>query len=300
RRSYTIPLKLPIKYRFRRAYLQSAINILHRQGYDIRGFTATISGNIPQNAGLSSSSALTVAWVQFLLTLLGENPDPTEVAKLAYEAEVLEFEEPGGPQDHFATALGNVHFFEFPINEQPLFKQLNGHKLNDIAFVIGNSQVRKATLNTIRKIKMRVQNSMRQLGLSALDNVSIEAIPDESSYRTLKAILKIRDLTLEGVSLFQQSSVDPQELGHYLTRQHQILRDDLHLSIPRIEAMIKGALEAGAYGCKINGSGQGGCMIAICPPDRVKAVKQGIKKGQGMPSEVRIESGVRSVITEKA
>ena len=40
-----------------------------------------------------------------------------------------------------------------------------------------------------------------------------------------------------------------------------------------IELMLKSALEAGAYGGKINGSGGGGCMFAYCPnnPEEVRA-----------------------------
>ena len=68
RRTHTIPLRFPVKYLYRRAYLQSALNIMTRLGYKIPAFTATIQSNIPQNAGLSSSSAVTVAWIKFLFS----------------------------------------------------------------------------------------------------------------------------------------------------------------------------------------------------------------------------------------
>lgn len=300
RRTYSLPIKFPIEYRFRRAYIQSALNVLHRKGFEIPPFRAAISGNIFQNAGLSSSSALTVAWTQFLAGLVGQELTKDQVAQAAYEAEVLEFNEPGGPQDHYATALGRVHYFEFPPEKLPLFKPLDPQKLGEVELVIGNSQTRKATLHTIRRIKHRVFNSARALTLPSLATLPVSEVGSDNSHRTLRAILKIRDMTLEGRDLFNDSVVDGRTLGRYLTAQHTVLRDELFLSIPRIEGMIEGALEGGAYGAKINGSGQGGCMIAVCPPDAVDSVMDGIRQGRGVPVHAQLDEGVTLTVREEA
>ena len=53
-------------------FLRTALKVLRRfgciptQGYDIE-----IQGNIPINAGLSSSTALTIAWIHFLIEAFG-------------------------------------------------------------------------------------------------------------------------------------------------------------------------------------------------------------------------------------
>ena len=48
-------------------YLRASIRILRNRGFLVNnGFKINISGNIPLNAGLSSSSALVVAWIRFL------------------------------------------------------------------------------------------------------------------------------------------------------------------------------------------------------------------------------------------
>ena len=44
--------------------------------------------------------------------------------------------------------------------------------------------------------------------------------------------------------------------------------------------MLKSALQVGAYGGKINGSGCGGCMIAFCL-ENLSEVKRAIKKAGG-------------------
>lgn len=295
RRTYTFPLQFPLKYHFRRAYLQSAMNLLTRKGFRIPPFEATIQGSIPQNAGLSSSSALTVAWIQFLVELMGEKISKENIAQWAYEAEVIEFNEPGGPQDHFATALGNLHYLQFPFNQSPKFDPIDTSKLANIAFVIGNSQVKKRTLSMLRRIKYHVFTSMRLLELENLDTISLSKIPSDNAHKVLRAILKTRDLTQEGIKLFKSTKkeIPISVLGNFLSTQHLILRDELKLSIPRVESIIQGAMRAGAYGCKINGSGGGGCIIAICDPKDTIAVTNAIKKGKGFPYQVSIDTGVR-------
>ena len=52
-------------------FLRIAIKVLKKHGcMPNKGFDINISSNIPINSGLSSSSALTIAWIQFLLKLV--------------------------------------------------------------------------------------------------------------------------------------------------------------------------------------------------------------------------------------
>ncbi len=77
-----------------------------------------------------------------------------------------------------------------------------------------------------------------------------------------EATLRNRDLTYRALKLLSESSPDPSALGEMLQEHHEILRDDLNRSTPKIEKMIDAAQRAGALGCKINGSGGGGSMMA--------------------------------------
>ena len=61
---------------------------------------------------------------------------------------------------------------------------------------------------------------------------------------------------------------------------HSILDKILNISTPRIELMLKSALQVGAYGGKINGSSCGGCMIAFCL-ENLSEVKKAIEKPGG-------------------
>lgn len=73
-------------------YFRSVMVVLKEQGFQLdQGYDIEISGNIPVNAGLSSSSALVVAWIRFLVATQGKSEDISDyqIGRWAYEAEVL-------------------------------------------------------------------------------------------------------------------------------------------------------------------------------------------------------------------
>ena len=47
-----------------------------------------------------------------------------------------------------------------------------------------------------------------------------------------------------------------------MDQHHVALRDGLHLSTPKLEALRSAALASGAFGFKVVGSGGGGCGVA--------------------------------------
>jgi galactokinase len=71
-----------------------------------------------------------------------------------------------------------------------------------------------------------------------------------------------------------------------------MLRDYLGVSTPKIERMMDAAKEAGALGCKINGSGCGGTMIAYAPRCE-EAVAAAIERADGRAHIVNKSEGVR-------
>ncbi|MFQ5676727.1 MAG: galactokinase family protein, partial [bacterium] len=100
-----------LSYVEERDYFRSALNVLRREKFTFsRGFDCTVRGQIPINAGTSSSSALVVAWINFLARMSDQavTLTPEEIAEYAHKAEVLEFREPGGMMDHYAAALGGI------------------------------------------------------------------------------------------------------------------------------------------------------------------------------------------------
>ncbi|MHA2231066.1 MAG: GHMP family kinase ATP-binding protein, partial [Candidatus Hodarchaeales archaeon] len=111
----SFPIQDEIPYVEERDYLRSAVVVLQRNSFTFStGFDCVIQGTIPIKAGMGSSSALVVAWVDFLARMSDQavKLDPAKVADYAYQAEVLEFSEPGGMMDQYSAALGGTFFLD--------------------------------------------------------------------------------------------------------------------------------------------------------------------------------------------
>jgi len=286
-----------VEYTKERDYLKSAVNVLKRKGIRFpSGWDCLIRGTIPINSGTASSSALVVAWIKFLLeTAEDERANAAdEIAELGFLAEVAEFGEPGGKMDHFSSALVTIDF-----NEELKVKQLQ-NSLKE--FVLADSLQKKDTTGMLGYIKSHVLEGVASIQnridgfnlkspLAQRENDEIEKLSQDVK-RLLKGTLLTRDLTAEGKSLFQSEAFDHHRFGELLSRQHEVLRDYICISTPKIEQMIDASIEAGALGAKTNGSGGGGCMFAYAP-EKADHVAEALEKTGAKAYIVRVDTGAR-------
>lgn len=290
----------PLAYGRERDYFRSAVNVLRRDGYTFsRGVDCTVRGSIPINSGTSSSSALIVTWVNFLGLMSDQEIDiqPGDLARLAHAAEVLEFNEPGGMMDHYATAYGGVMAIEF-------HPRVAVHRLPLIpgTFVLGDSGEPKDTVGILARVKNRVLRIARELAgrhagfsLQTVARSEIETLTKDLSQderELLRGTIENRDMTHRARVLLGGPSPDHRLIGRLLSEHQTVLRDVLKISTPKIDRMLAAAVSAGAYGGKINGSGGGGCMFVYAPenPDRVA---QAIEKEGGRSYIVSVDEGTR-------
>lgn len=293
-----IDVDAPVKPTRPRDYLRSAIKVVREAGWDIRlGYNCQIHGNIPINAGVSSSSALTVAWVKWLIEANGGPPcSAEELARLAHRAEVVEFDEPGGMMDHFAAAIGGLVYVDCrpPFQARQLPALIEG-------LVLGDSLEKKQTLTVLSDSKRDVLEGVRLISKSC-SNFDLHRTPLEEAevnarempehiWKKVRANLVNRDLTTQALELLERK-FDPVKLGRLLTLHHEQLRDGLGVSTSKIDKMLETAIESGALGGKINGSGRGGCMFAYAP-SREEMVAEVIEQAGGKAYRVKVDSGAR-------
>ncbi len=289
-------------YSSKRDYLKSAVNVLRREGFAFgQGYTITLRSDIPIGKGCSSSSAILVAWIKLLSRIATEGSELSaeDAARFGYFAEVKEFNEPGGMMDHFTSALGGLVFIDTKgdFSIRPIDCQLGG------AFVLGDSKQPKDTTGVLGSVKGRATGGMDAVR-AAVGDAAWETLDAGAAKAALEGAqplhrlallgnLRNRDITREALRMLDAGDCDPAALGALLTEEHGLLSRNLGISTEKIDGMVAAAVEAGAWGAKINGSGGGGCMFAYAAEDKAAAVVEAINEAGGKAAPVTIDCGLK-------
>jgi len=289
-------------YSKERDYFKSIFNVLFRKGIHWpQGWNCVVQGKIPINSGTSSSSALNNIWCRLLLEI-GDNvkakwKTPEQVSQFSYLAEVIEFNEPGGKMDQISTAIGGVLHINFAdidkITRLPA-------KLG--SFVLGDSNQPKDTMKILSQTKLPALSAAQKIQ-EVVTEFSFLKFPlkhlheykhllSVQEYRVMQGMLLNRNICRDAKKIMQTDKFDDKVFGKLLTEHHRYLRDNLKISTPKIEKMLQAALQAGALGGKINGSGGGGCMFAYAP-DQTQKVAEAIEKAGGKAYIVNIDEGIK-------
>ena len=310
--SLEIPLNnKELEYETTRDYLKSGYNQFLRMGSKFKkGYKIKITGDIPMGAGVSSSSALVMAWLSFL-NLISKNPfTKHQLALEGYNTEVKEFNEAGGKMDFFTSIHGNLIYLDLQ-NKEDVLKvdtKLDG-------FVLGNSLEKKDTVQDLNRVKNTALEGFKILKelypnfdryKTSLDEIA-PYLPSLKKYsqKIIKGNIKNRDITfqakellLKNVNLLQGKTKESkklnlfyQQLGNLLNSHQTQLDKNVGISTKKINKMIKKCLDVGALGAKINGSGFGGTMFALFPENE-NSLKYAIEEAGGKAYAIKTSNGV--------
>ena len=286
-----------LDYKRPRDYFKSGIKVCLEEGLVFsNGFECEITSDIPIQAGTSSSSAIVVSWIHFL-SLMSENKVNLSLEKLgelAFKSEVLEFREPGGMMDQYSTSLGNLVYIES--DPELSIKQLKPTLGN---FILGDSGEPKNTMNILKRCRDMRENIFRKLKQTNKNfnlhscnkdlNLSLLNIDEEKLFF---GTIENRDILRKAKVELEKEKPNNVLLGTLLNQQHHILKDTLNISTTKIESMLSAALDAGALGGKINGSGGGGCMF-VYSPENQESVARAIESVGGRAYIIHSDTGTK-------
>jgi galactokinase len=298
-----IDLNGPIRSNSTNDHFVSVLKELELEGcIPNRGYDIEIKGTVPVNAGLSSSSAIVVAWVAFLLETFGSDRivTPEYIAKLAFRAEVLHYNAPGGIMDQYAISIGNLLFLNTVSGDHTIID-------NTVqSLIVGESGVPKETLDILSNLKgyaleaiAIVQNKFPDFKIENATIADYNLYKDYVSDK-LRPIffgaIKNYEITKSAFNILSEDVIDLNEVGRLMNEHHAVLKDVLKITVPIIDKMIDGALVNGALGAKIVGSGGGGCIVALTDEAHEKKVIQGIlDAGASAAYKVSISDGVKII-----
>ncbi len=227
--------------------VQRELEVLGRPPVAIR---AAVESDLPQGAGLGSSGAFEVAVGLALCAAAAVELEPMELAIACQRAEQRATGVPSGILDQAASLLGRA-----------------GHAL---LLDCGTLERRWVPLEGEVAIVVLDSGERRALGGSGYGD----------RRRELEAGMpgRVRHVETENERVRQTVAAleggDIAALGAIFAASHSSLRDDYEVSTPALDALVDGALAAGAFAARMTGGGFGGCVVALAQPERAEAVRR--------------------------
>lgn len=269
-------------------YLKAAAQAVGDKWGRGRGLDAAVVSDLPAAAGLSSSSALLIA---FTLGLLRANGHPAEFEELMGVLPEGEYfvGTRGGGMDH-AACLGSKPGCASLIEFQPL-SLVAVPVPRDWTFLVAHCLKHAEKSAGVRE----EYNARRTAGTAALAKLGFrsyaEAIAGSSfdelcgiAARRLAPVAE-RDafIHVTGEALRVREALpamergDGSRFGQLLAGSHVSLRDRLRVSCEQLDRLVDAAMESGALGARLTGAGFGGCVVALCERSNVEQVRAGLK-----------------------
>ncbi|MCE5258129.1 MAG: hypothetical protein LLG44_03600 [Chloroflexi bacterium] len=209
----------------------------------------TYETEIPIKAGVSGSTALTVALLYGLLRFTGQHYHLYRVAELARYIELNHLRVVCGYQDAYMCTFGGLNYMDFRGKE----------------FYREPSEEIYATIEPLQQYVPELPMILAHTGIAHSSGAVHKPLRErwlEGDPQVRSAYEEIAKLAREGKKALLAG--DWPGLGYLMNENHAIQRD-LGGSGDANERLIRIALENGALGAKLAGAGNGGTIIALCP-----------------------------------
>jgi len=274
-------------------YVQGVFWALRKRGYRLKGIDGLIWGNVPLEAGLSSSAALEVSLLFGLNRLYDLGLSGREIASLAQSTENDFVGLQCGLMDPFIAVFGladhALHLDCLTLKSRLLPLRLSQ---NGLRVLVYNSRVqRKLSGSAYNQRRKEASAALQELGVDDYRQVSMETL--ERRHGRSEDLLLRRACHVVSENLRVQSAVEALKnddfirLGRLLFESHRSLRDDYEVSCPELDLLYTFGLEFdGCLGARLTGAGFGGSGIALLVRDRIESFQRLIKelaREQGFP-----------------
>ncbi len=221
------------------------------------GIKIVIDSEVPSGVGLGSSSACCVAGaasVSNLFTKLSRE----EILELAIQAEQTIFKNTSGADCTVCTYGGIIEY-----GKKSGFNKINSK--NDFVLVIANSGIPHHTNLIVSKVKKFKESHENEF--------SILCKKEAELINKANQALEINDLVV---------------LGEKMSKNQEYL-EEIGVSNDKLQDMIKMA-EKNAYGAKITGAGDGGCIVALTDEANLEKTMNNLRSGNFECFSVKIDS----------
>lgn len=258
-------------------YPKGIASVLIKAGYELKGFDAVMTGDVPRGAGLSSSAAVELAVARAFACSSELDWDAVTMAKLAQKAEVEWVGVNSGIMDQMASAASRKGFALFLDCRSLEFQHAPLPK--GVSIVILDTSTRRGLVDSAYNERhSQCEAAAKWFGVKALRDVGEKEIGDwkvesglsEIVFKRARHIVTENARVLEAVQAMKEGDV--KRLGELFNASHDSLRDDFEVTNDALNIIVACAREQdGCYGARMTGAGFGGCAVALVAEEKVPA-----------------------------
>ncbi len=312
--SFNLPVSGKLETKKWSNYIRGVLWILNTRGKKIPGLNILIYGEVPLEAGLSSSAALEVSCITGLNSLCHMGLSPKEIAKMGQKAENDFVGVKCGLMDQFISVFGCKNSAIF-LDCLTLEYKIIPFKLKSrgLRILIYNTRVKRklasSEYNKRRSEANSALNELRKNGFQSFRDISVVEIEKRKNIFEEKLFKRAKHVVSENYrvkkALEALNNDDFIQLGKLLFFSHESLRDDYQVSCPELDLLYEcGRRVPTCLGARMTGAGFGGSGIALVQEDTKNSfkdlvLKEAAKKGFVKPEfyDVEIGEGARAVQT---
>ncbi|MDR0502585.1 MAG: galactokinase [Treponema sp.] len=291
-------------------YLKTAIFTFMEMGYPMKGLNFSFCGNIPQQIGLASSTAIETAAAVALRSLFRVQISDNDLAKKLHKAHVQFFGSGASASDYLVCFLARKdQFMVFDVSSDNIIKIKS--PLSRFSIIIVDSRVprmgagselasrRAETLKGLEFLSQKFE------GADFMDFASTDLLdvlgdfPEQIRRRSMHIVHEID--RIDGACDALQRS-DIASLAKIIYHSHESLRDLYEISCPEVDWLVKRAQEIeGAAGSRMTGIGFGGCTYTIIRRELVEEYRKRLEDYERIFGfrpviyEIKIATGARVV-----
>jgi galactokinase len=252
-------------------YLRAAAQAIATKWGVLGGVDAEVTSDLPAAAGLSSSSALIVAFTLALLEANGRTATFEELMEILPDGEQFVGTR-GGGMDHAASLVSKagcatlVEFAPLAVHHIPVpheWSFLVAHSLQ-------TAEKAGAARAAYNRRRAAGDAALARLGLRSYRE-ALDLVDDDPAFQhTTSEARRVAG----AVEAMERDDIET--FGRLLLESHASLRDRLCVSSPALDQLVRSAMESGAVGARLTGAGFGGCAVVLCHRSDAARVRRGL------------------------
>lgn len=280
------------------------------------GIELLFSGDIPNNAGLSSSASIEMVTAYALNTLTRSDIPMTDLIKLAQKAENQFVGVNCGIMDQFAVGMGEKNHAIF-LNCNTLEYKMVPFILKGISMVIANTNKKRGLADSkynerVTECQTAVDNLIKLFDIRQLSDISFmqfykiqDQVADEVIRRRARHVISENQRVLNAVSSLLNNNI--MEFGALMNASHESLRDNYEVTGFELDTLVEEAQKiSGVIGSRMTGAGFGGCTVTLVRDEAVgrfiEEAGTGYREKTGLTADfyvAEVSDGVRLVSSGK-